>query len=287
MKRFIHLTLLIALSFNLNAQVSISKWQEQPIVIDGNAADWVTNPRFFNANTNVQYEFRNDSQNLYIILKTTDRTTQIQFLRAGFVIRLKVKTKPPTKFSITFPPMKMENMAATMNNLNGKPDQLVEKTALKADMLFKDSVFLEGFKFSKSAITAENKDSNSIFFAKSDKTSEQTFYELRIPIREIYGNEYVLENIRTIPLQLQLTINDLSQRQNSKTQARKGERVPGGRPQGGGHRGMGGGMSGGREMDGMQGQMGHRPSMQEGRSAGSLSAPKKSFSIDFQLLTKK
>jgi len=294
MKRFVQLALFFALSFNAFAQISISKWQEQPIVIDGNAADWVSNPRFFNAETNVQYEFRNDSQHLYIILKTTDRATQMQFLRAGFVVHLKIKTKPPTKLSIIFPAKKMLNMSSMMANQEGEPNRLIEKSAVKPEMQFKDSAFLDGFMFSKGAITSGNKDANSICFARSSGTREQIQYELQIPIRELYGNNYILETICNIPLQLQVTINDLSQSQNSRTQGRNGKRMSGGmsggRPDGGSQRGMGGGMSGngemeGREMEGMQGEMGDSPSMQEGRSSESFTASKKSFSIDFQLST--
>ena len=97
MKRLIKLTFFAALclSTSVFGQTSSSKWQAQPIVIDGNGADWGTLPRFFNSEANVKYEFRNDDQNLYIILKAADRATQMQLMAAGFNVRLKVKTSPP------------------------------------------------------------------------------------------------------------------------------------------------------------------------------------------------
>ena len=60
------LSCLLGLSSVSFAQSSISKWQAQPIVIDGDRADWVNIPRFFDSQSNVQYEFRNDAQNLFL-----------------------------------------------------------------------------------------------------------------------------------------------------------------------------------------------------------------------------
>jgi hypothetical protein len=71
MTKKIFLTCLLSagLSTGIYAQISVAKWQPNPVIIDGNPNEWGTNPRFFNAESNVLYEFRNDAQNLYIILK--------------------------------------------------------------------------------------------------------------------------------------------------------------------------------------------------------------------------
>ena len=99
MKRFILFMLLGVLSIfsSIYAQVSSSKWQDQPIAIDGYGSGWGINPRFFNAESNVKYEFRNDAQNLYLIIKSADRAVQMQLLKAGFIIKLKIKTSPPLR----------------------------------------------------------------------------------------------------------------------------------------------------------------------------------------------
>lgn len=262
---------LLGLSSISPAQSSISKWQAQPIVIDGDRADWVNIPRFFDSSSNVQYEFRNDDKNLYLIVRTTDRAAQMQMLRGGFALKLKVKTKIPTRCSITFPALKMEMPPQQFNKKGDEAQMLLEKTAPKPGVLPKDSVVLDGFKFSNGAISSENKDENKICFARNKETREQLIYELRVPICEIYGKDFVLEDVVTLPIQLQITINELSQNSGKQDKGGKGMRGGGGMRggmQGGGMRGGmpgGGGMQGGPDGGGGmpgEGEMSERPQFQ-------------------------
>ena len=290
MKKKIQLTLLIifVVTTCIFSQISSSKWQAQPIVIDGDVADWVSIPRFFNAESNVQYEFRNDANNLYVIIKATERATQMQLQRAGFEIRLKTKTSPPAKFSIVFHGSKMEEMPSMRNNGGDRTDILVEKSAPRPEQMYKDSAFLEGFLYTKGIIVAENENSNGIYFARNKGTRDQTLYEFRIPLRELYGKDFLLDNISRIPLQLQVVINDFSQGKNT---SRKKDRGMSGGNRSGSMGGGGGGMKGGGGRGGMgggemsqEGEMGERPQMQE---ENTQSMSKKSFNIDFKLSTNK
>ncbi|MFA6582305.1 MAG: hypothetical protein WCS79_10910 [Paludibacter sp.] len=299
MKRFIQYVLLaiIACSTGVSAQVSTSKWQNQVLVIDGDGSDWGSLPRFFNAESNVQYEIRNDDRNLYLILRSTDRATQIQLLRAGFTIRFKVKSQPPAKFSIIFPPKNMIGTSHMRNNQYDRNQILVDKTTSRPNIQPIDSARLDGFQFESGIITSENKNANSICFAKSKENPQQTSYELQIPLRDIYGNDFVLAEISKMPIQLQVDINDLSkQTSRSSMSGRRGER---------GDRGMSGGMNGGmrgggmNEMDGggrMEGgemgegmagagEMGERSQMDESNRGGDFSMSRKSFNINFKLST--
>jgi hypothetical protein len=263
---------LLGLSSISVAQSSISKWQAQPIVIDGDRADWVSIPRFFDSQSNVQYEFRNDAQNLFLILRTTDRAAQMQMLRGGFALKLKVKTKIPTRCSITFPALKMELPPQQFNKKGDEAQMLLEKTAPKPGVLPKDSAVLGGFKYSNGTISSENKDENKICFARNKETREQLIYELRVPLCEIYGKDFVLEDVVTLPIQLQITINELSQNSGKQDKGGKGMRggggMRGGMQGGGGMRGGmpgGGGMQGGPDGGGgMQGEgeMSERPQLQ-------------------------
>lgn len=270
---------LLTISLFTFAQTSTAKWQIQPIVIDGNGADWGALPRFFNSDTNVKYEFRNDNQNLYIILKAADRATQMQLMAAGFNVKLKVKTSPPMKVGITFPAIKKADMP-TMQT-----EKLVDKSTSNPNILAKDTAILDGFQFAKGIITSDMKDGKNICFAKSKTAKELVTYEISIPLLEIFGNDYKLDNVTASAIQLQVNINDLSQNEMHKMRGRMG----GGRGEGmrGEGRGMGGmngdgGMQGGiggseiGEMQGlnMENQMQYR---------GGFTMERKSFSIDFKL----
>jgi len=301
MKRLVQFTLfaVLILSTGVKAQVSSSKWQAKPIVIDGDGSDWVTPPRFFNAESNIKYEFRNDTRNLYIILKAADRSSQMQLLTAGFNVKLKVKSSPPIKVGINFPALRKGEMPPMIMNSDGKPDKLDFKTTTNELVIPKDTAILDGFLFSKGKITSENDDENGICFSRSKLNRELITYEIRVPLREIFGKNYSLENVSTTPIQLQVNINELSEKSMKKMGGRKGKGMSGGmHGGGGGGRGMGGGGEmgggmGGRGMGGGEmggGEMGEMPGqdMQGGApESGGSSMERKSFSIDFELSTGK
>ena len=157
MKRFLQIVVLslISLCGTLFAQVSIAKWQIQPIVIDGDGSEWGMLPRFFNTESNIKYEFRNDAQNLYFILKSADRATQIQLFRAGFSIRFKLKTSTPIKTEITFQANKYAEMPP-MNTQEVRTDKLVDKSVTKPEIVVKDTAILDGFQFTNGIRSEEH-----------------------------------------------------------------------------------------------------------------------------------
>lgn len=288
MKKIFQLILVGILSIQTGAfaQVSFSKWQAQPIVIDGDGSDWVTIPRFFNASSNIKYEFRNDAENLYIIISPADRNTQLQLSAAGFNIKLKLRTSTPERFSIMFQAPKMGMMPPPQMN----QDKLVEKTILNSESMSKDTATVEGFLFTKGKIVSENTDEKSISFAHSKQASNSGVYEIRIPLREIYGNGFKLETVSATPVQLQVNINELSQKGMKKMTSRMAGGMHGG---GRGMRGGGRGMGGDREMEGgmpgeTEGREDEERSQMQAQGMGNMAAfEKKSFSIDFQLSTGK
>jgi len=299
MKRLVQLTFLTVLSlFSVAmAQVSTSHWQAVPIAIDGDGSDWGTNPRFFNAESNVKYEFRNDAQNLYLIIKSADRAVQMQLLKAGFNIKLKIKTTPPIRTTISFPAGKSREKTPVLNNEEARPDKLMDKSITNQETMLKDTAILDGFQYSKGKINSENRDEKSICFARSKSQRELTYYEIRIPLREIFGNDYVMKTISEIPIQLQVNINELSQNEIRKMRTKGGGRGGMGGGHGGGRGGMGGGGMGGGRSGGMGGDLQSQQendlpggnvseeieNMDGNPNRGGYSMDRKSFSIDFHL----
>jgi hypothetical protein len=295
MKRNISMILLWILSLlsPIMAQPSLSKWQAQPLRIDGDAADWQSLPRFFNSESAVQYEFRNDAQNLYLILKSTDQATQLQLAQAGFTIHLKEKTQPPTKFSITFPARKSGARMNFHKNPEEKPGLLNDKYNTPPEIIRRDSAILAGFQFTKGIIFSDKNDSNGFSFAQSKNNRSQTIFEIQIPLREILGNDFNLVQVSKTSFQLQVIINDLSLNSMQNKHGKMGGR---GMQNGMGRGGRMGGMNGGEMRDGNEqgGGMyggGEGLNEQDGMNDGNLSNyssfGRKSFSIDFVLSTSK
>lgn len=262
----------------VNAQTSSAKWQAEPVSIDGNSAEWGVNPRFFNAESNISYEYRNDGQNLYLILKTNDQATQVQLRMAGVSLKFKVKTDPIQKFSLTFPAHKggMPPMERTGNgNIGSLKDRAMDNTAFQ----MKDTAIVEGFRYNNGVISSDKMNMSGICFAKGRGNKEQAAVEIQIPLEEIYGKEFRLENCAETPIQLQISINEMSR----NTSMQHGRAMGGHGMQGGGEMrgGMGGGMMPGQEM-------GERLEMQESdRMGNGFSMERKSFNFTFKLASTK
>ncbi|MEI6751720.1 MAG: hypothetical protein WCK78_01000 [Paludibacter sp.] len=268
------------------AQVSTAKWQVQPIAIDGDGSDWGMLPRFFNTESNIKYEFRNDAQNLYFILKAGDRAVQMQLLKAGFSIRFKLKTSTPVRTEIKFLPNRRTELPQMINSQDGGIQRLVDKSVTQPEIILKDSALLDGFQYTNGLITSEKKDENGICFARSKAARDLAAYEVRIPLRELFGDNYNLSTIATVPMQLQINVNDLSMNEIKKMRTKMGGGIHGGgRGMGGGGRGMGeGGM--GNEMPG--GEISEMPGSEGGGELqsgmrGGFSMERKSFNKDFML----
>ena len=134
------------------AQVSTAKWQPEPIKIDGNGSDWGMLPRFFNTETNLKYEFRNDSENLYFVLKASDQLMQMQLIKAGFSLKFKLKNANLDKVEISFKPNITEaNQIGSAQN--GVQARLVDKFSASPEAILSDTVYLDGFKYTKGMIT--------------------------------------------------------------------------------------------------------------------------------------
>ena len=179
---------------------------------------------------------------------------------------------------------------------DGSIDNLSYKSTDGAVIIPKDTAILDGFQFSKGKIVSENPDENSICFARSKTSRELVTYEIRVPLREIYGNDFSMVNLSSTPIQLQVNINDLSQSEMKKMRGRQGKGMSGGMRGGGrGGRGMGGEMGGnGMENRGIGGSdIGEMPGsemqqgMQGNQGGNNFSMERKSFSIEFKLSTGK
>lgn len=264
-RKFFVLCLFItgALMTPVVAQTNGVKWQQSPIGVDGNADDWGATIRFFNSESRIHYEFRNDDKNVYIILKTNDEQMKRQLLMAGMNLKFKVKTDPKTYASINFPSMMEGRKPMPQGVKNGK--QGMGKGAPKAqtqqndqqmpvdedmDMLpemnHKDTLQTEGFQFADK-IVSDNIVPGQICFAKTkDMRAKDMVYELAVPIREFAGKEYDLANLSDVQFQVQIIVNSMSSSSSGGRGGMSGHMSGGmGGPGGGMGGGPGGGMGGG------------------------------------------
>lgn len=268
------------------AQVSVLKWQSSLLEIDGNPNDWTTELRFFHSNSGLKYEFRNDANNLYFVFKSDDVALKRQLAQAGMKLKFIVKSEKgkTAYFEIKksslhpfpghFPPPPSD--AQVLSDAQVAPPLLVPGDFQEPTMpVVVDTALVRGFYFADKQIYSENSKPNSIIFAKSNPVVDEVAFEMQIPIRELFGENYNLNEIVNVPIKFQLIINALPLNETKPTGATahvpvlesSGMRTPG---MGGGAPGMGGG--------------GGRPPMPNGMPQGQHALMKKTFKTSFRLV---
>jgi hypothetical protein len=116
MKKLITLTSLVLLvAANLFAQAPVSKklpavqegnaWAPANVKIDGKLNEWNDEFKAYNKVTHLYYTIANDDNNIYLVLKTSDKTTNAKITAGGITLAINTdgKKKDKDAYSLTYP----------------------------------------------------------------------------------------------------------------------------------------------------------------------------------------
>jgi hypothetical protein len=180
-----------------------AKWQSTPLKIDGNVADWVSRPPFFDNVTKLAFDIRNDGDNLYLVFEVSDMRTQFKIARAGMSLNFETKIKPKRKAGIYLSPFMTEKPGQHTHTEGDKkgPSIIHQKYLLSPP-----DVMASGFAFSDGDISA-NKDPKKVsYFADWDTLNCMTI-EFQIPLRELFGDNFDLKTIAAQDISMTLQEN--------------------------------------------------------------------------------
>ncbi|MBV7531963.1 hypothetical protein [Chitinophaga sp. sic0106] len=91
-------------SVTVNAQdEDPNKWAPAGLKIDGKANEWPKPLTFYNNDAKLFYTIANDSSNLYVVISSPDKVSQMKIMRAGFTFSVNPTGKKKVVSSITFP----------------------------------------------------------------------------------------------------------------------------------------------------------------------------------------
>jgi hypothetical protein len=192
MKNLLSTLLLAFVAISLFGQSeNIAKWQSTPIKIDGNSADWMSRPPFFDNVTKLAFDIRNDGNNLYLVFEVADMRTQFRIARAGMSLNFETKIKPKRKAGIYFSPFITEKPGEHKRTEGEKKGPSIIRQKY---LLSPPDILASGFAFSEGDIM-ENKDSKKVtFFADWDTLNCMTL-EFQIPLRELFGDNFDLKTV--------------------------------------------------------------------------------------------
>ena len=127
-------------------QDAMSVWRDSTITIDGKAKEWPSFFRFYISGAKAQFDFYNDSSNLYVCIKATDMEAQARLMHAGIDLWLDPTGKKKTKTGISFP-LRLErapgdgpHKVKANSDPSNSPSERSMATRLREHVLFAQNV---------------------------------------------------------------------------------------------------------------------------------------------------
>lgn len=257
MKTYYWLTLFVILLLNAHAQsdVATAVWMQQHVLIDGKGNEWEQPLNFYDDNTKLLFAIGNDSSNIYFCFESKDPLNQMKLMRAGMKITLTSKGKSKHNATIEFP--LPPNGQVTENNdtwdysmqNHDNENKNAPYTHQNHDTGFLRKNFImnhlmmnvEGFTSVNGIIPVKNP--SGISAAIDWDSASYLIYELAIPEKEFFGNDYTPKDVSN-EIALSVEVNALHHASMQGSNGNNHDYHGGGQYGGGTHSGSfgGGGM---------------------------------------------
>jgi hypothetical protein len=242
-------------------------WQASPVQVDGIYDDWTLPLSFADDKALIQYAFSNDQDNLYIILKTGDRTTKMKILGSGMVVWLDTEAKKNKTIGIGYPlkgtlPAREFTEQAQQNDVNRHaPGEAQQQMVLRANQLS-----LQGFPECSGSFKVTSGNPCGIQVKVGMNDLDELVWEAAIPLKALSNAS--LDALKKNGLSICFDIKAFSRPTGTRPNDNEGGGGNGMHGGGGGMHGGGGGMGGGMRGGmggGMNGGGGHmRPDSRQG-----------------------
>lgn len=222
--------------------IKAEPWQETPIVIDGQNADWPNPYPSYDEKSKISYATSNDGENLYISMQTGDEATAMKILRAGMTLYIDPSGGRDQSISVQYP------MPGNSTDVGGwrpksESNQFSKGRSEHMEKLIESSrdIAFQGFKTNcNGAIAVMQQNSCGIAVRMSMDEYQSLIWEIKIPFKSFYKGKLSADDAGK-PIGICFAINAIPKPAENK------EDNPNGANHGGmqGMQGMSGGMRGG------------------------------------------
>lgn len=244
MKKLLSVVLCLFVGLIVVAQENFSMpFSNTVVVADGDAHDWTTPLKHYDPNTRLFFDFKNDSNNLYVCFQTNDAATQMKLLRAGMKLTLSSKINGKRKATIEFPMAANVPKSLPADNVSAVESQFSRRKSQELLLAGDTLMELKGFDKGNGIVPSSNRNGVSAAI-KSDENNMFTC-EMVVPLKDLLGDQFDIKDASKEIL-LSATINAMKRPESQNRHTDDGFSGEGDGRQGGMGRG-GGRMGGGRE----------------------------------------
>lgn len=208
MKKIAAVVILYCIATSSFAQENLkSVWTNQPVDVNGNASEWNLPLKFYDNGTNLFFAMKNDSNNLYLCFQSKDEIIQTKIMRAGMRIILSDKINGKHKSVISFPLSAKHSSKPVEKPDEIKPDPLAPRQNEHDAFIAGDTMMeVKGFEKTNGTISINN--ISGIRASIGFDSAKVLTYEVRIPLKELFGDHYDLKDI-TKDVSLNVILNSM------------------------------------------------------------------------------
>jgi len=182
-----------------------SKLASSSKIADGRANDWINGNtlRFYDSELKLAYDIANDNQHLYLIFQLDRSSGMMQVMKAGIQLKLRTRSKPAHTGVITFPTADLPKKDSSARPKYGQQQQ---PPALPGNDLLQQLKLAEtdGFYFDNGL--QPSGDSTGILTAVDRDSSGNVFFEISIPLTELFENPVYFPADMKKALQLEISM---------------------------------------------------------------------------------
>jgi hypothetical protein len=151
-----------------------STWQQGDIVIDGSSMEWQRG-LYYDKESDIVYGIRNDDDYVYLCLKTQNRTTQMQIMKAGFTVWFDANDGNDHSFGIRYPLARQDvHSEFGPESDDEQMHSTIEQALLELEIVGAQKEDVQ--RFSTLDVLGIQ--------AKIGRSQETLAYELRVPLRK-------------------------------------------------------------------------------------------------------
>ena len=198
MKKMLLSIPLIFLFYAGNCQNRINcTWQKSNIIPDGHNTEWGAVLPYYNSESMVGYSITNDSNYMYLVFEVTNKIMERKIMAGGMQLRIKTKNnrKNPALISFPLPFKKGDANVQQPPEEEQKPGEHRRPGFTK----YRERFISTNINFTSSGFISENgqftlpKTQGIVVALNWDSSS--MYYEVKIPLKEIFGLNYQLAEI--------------------------------------------------------------------------------------------
>lgn len=167
-------------------------WQKTKPVIDGHNTEWGTYLPNYNSSSLVAYNMTNDSQYLYLVFMVNNRIMERKIMQGGMQLKIKTKSlgKNPAVVSFPVPQKRGKAKPSGQETTNTGEHKRPDFSKFREIFVSGNINFLtQGFSSENGQFTLPK--SEGIVPALNWDSTEM-YYEVKIPLSEIFGKNFNL-----------------------------------------------------------------------------------------------